>query len=91
MSDRLLPGHLSRRSRYALIIRPEPTALELYFHFSRQRPRENMPVSVQDITLGAPTTHFVSLTQGILYRGAGLQDLIQGIWNYMGLQKPEGF
>ncbi|HPE81089.1 MAG: ABC transporter permease [Chromatiaceae bacterium] len=35
-------------------------------------PRESMPSLVQDIMLAAPTTHFVSLAQGILYRGAGL-------------------
>ncbi|GEB90023.1 ABC-2 transporter permease [Zymomonas mobilis] len=35
-------------------------------------PRENMPQFVQFIMLGAPTTHFVSLAQGILYRGADI-------------------
>jgi ABC-2 type transport system permease protein len=35
-------------------------------------PRESMPVFVQKIMLIAPTTHFVSLSQAILYRGAGL-------------------
>jgi ABC-2 type transport system permease protein len=35
-------------------------------------PRESMPVWVQDVMLAAPTTHFVMLAQGILYRGAGL-------------------
>jgi ABC-2 type transport system permease protein len=35
-------------------------------------PRESMPVLVQDIMLAAPTTHFVSLAQAILYRGAGI-------------------
>lgn len=34
-------------------------------------PRESMPEVVQDIMLTAPTTHFVSLAQAILYRGAG--------------------
>lgn len=34
-------------------------------------PRESMPQFVQTIMLGAPTTHFVSLAQAILYRGAG--------------------
>ena len=36
-------------------------------------PRESMPEAVQKIMLGAPTTHFVTLSQGILYRGAGLE------------------
>jgi len=35
-------------------------------------PRESMPEVVQYIMLVAPTTHFVSLAQAILYRGAGL-------------------
>lgn len=35
-------------------------------------PRESMPVFVQNVMLAAPTTHFVSLAQAILFRGAGL-------------------
>ena len=35
-------------------------------------PRESMPELVQQLMLAAPTTHFVSLAQAILYRGAGL-------------------
>ena len=35
-------------------------------------PRESMPEIVQNIMLAAPTTYFVRLAQGILYRGAGL-------------------
>lgn len=35
-------------------------------------PRESMPVFVQNIMLAAPTTHFVSLAQAVLFRGAGL-------------------
>src|SRR5690606_33509940 len=34
-------------------------------------PRESMPELVQQIMLAAPTTHFVSLAQAILFRGAG--------------------
>ena len=37
--------------------------------------RESMPQAVQNIMLGAPTTHFVKLAQAILYRGAGF-DLV---------------
>ncbi|MDD2737848.1 MAG: ABC transporter permease [Methylomonas lenta] len=33
-------------------------------------PRESMPDLVRNIMLAAPTTHFVSLVQAILYRGA---------------------
>jgi ABC-2 type transport system permease protein len=35
-------------------------------------PRESMPVWVQQVMWVAPTTHFVMLAQGILFRGAGL-------------------
>ena len=35
-------------------------------------PPESMPLAVQTIMLAAPTTHFVSLSQAILFRGAGL-------------------
>ncbi|MGN8159403.1 ABC transporter permease [Salinisphaera sp. SWV1] len=35
-------------------------------------PRESMPAAVADIMLAAPTTHFVSLAQAVLYRGAGM-------------------
>jgi len=35
-------------------------------------PRESMPQIVQIIMQAAPTTHFVSLTHAIIYRGAGL-------------------
>jgi len=34
-------------------------------------PRESMPMLVQVVMEAAPTTHFVLLAQGILYRGAG--------------------
>ena len=36
-------------------------------------PTESMPVAVQTIMLAAPTTHFVSLAQAVLFRGAGLE------------------
>lgn len=35
-------------------------------------PRESMPELVRAVMLAAPTTHFVSLAQAVLYRGAGL-------------------
>jgi ABC-2 type transport system permease protein len=35
-------------------------------------PRESMPAFVQNVMLAAPTTHFVSAAQAILYRGAGI-------------------
>ena len=42
-------------------------------------PRESMPQIVQNIMLFAPTTHFVSLSQSILYRGAGLE----AVWKHL--------
>jgi ABC-2 type transport system permease protein len=35
-------------------------------------PRESMPLLAQNVMEIAPTTHFVSAAQAILYRGAGL-------------------
>ena len=35
-------------------------------------PRESMPEAVRTLMLLAPTTHFVSLAQAVLYRGAGM-------------------
>ncbi|HAA45114.1 MAG: ABC transporter [Halomonas sp. 54_146] len=40
-------------------------------------PRESMPELVQNIMLIAPTTHFVALSQAILFRGAGF-DVVWG-------------
>ncbi|WP_451923611.1 ABC-2 transporter permease [Thiomicrorhabdus lithotrophica] len=36
-------------------------------------PKESMPELIQDIMFFAPTTHFVELSQAILYRGAGFE------------------
>ena len=36
-------------------------------------PRESMPLIVQKVMELAPTTHFVEMAQGILYRGAGIE------------------
>ncbi|RAI03824.1 hypothetical protein DLJ53_04960 [Acuticoccus sediminis] len=38
-----------------------------------QTPRENMPEAIQAIMSLAPTTHFVTLSQAILFRGAGIE------------------
>lgn len=38
-------------------------------------PRESMPDVVRLVMLAAPTTHFVEIGQGTLYRGAGIEDL----------------
>ena len=48
------------------------TLLPLQLLSGGATPRESMPQLVQDVMLLAPTTHFVSMAQAILYRGAGL-------------------
>ncbi len=48
------------------------TILPLQMLSGGSTPRESMPEFVQNIMLVAPTTHFVSASQAILYRGAGL-------------------
>ncbi|TCM81702.1 hypothetical protein EV291_101178 [Rhizobium sp. BK068] len=35
-------------------------------------PRESMPEIIQNSMLAAPNTHFVILSQAVLFRGAGL-------------------
>lgn len=35
-------------------------------------PRESMPEAVQYAMLAAPNTHFIALSQSVLFRGAGL-------------------
>lgn len=47
------------------------TLLPLQMLSGGYTPRESMPALVQNIMLAAPTTHFVTLAQAILYRGAG--------------------
>lgn len=47
------------------------TILPLHLLSGGVTPRESMPEIVQNIMLAAPTTHFVSMAQAILYRGAG--------------------
>ncbi len=48
------------------------TLLPLQLLSGGSTPYESMPIVVQKIMLLAPTTHFVDLSQAILYRGAGL-------------------
>ncbi|KVE31907.1 ABC transporter permease [Burkholderia sp. TSV86] len=48
------------------------TILPLQLLSGSLTPRESMPELVQDMMLAAPTTHFVALSQAILYRGAAL-------------------
>ena len=49
------------------------TLLPLEMLSGGSTPRESMPEFVQNVMLAAPTTHFVSAAQAILYRGAGFE------------------
>jgi ABC-2 type transport system permease protein len=49
------------------------TVLPLEMLSGGMTPRESMPIYVQLIMEAAPTTHFVSMAQAILYRGAGFE------------------
>jgi len=49
------------------------TVLPLQMLSGGVTPRESMPLIVQNIMQAAPTTHFVSMAQAILYRGAGFE------------------
>lgn len=49
------------------------TMLPLQMLSGGSTPRESMPEAVQNLMLAAPTTHFVSASQAILYRGAGME------------------
>lgn len=49
------------------------TLLPLQMLSGGTTPRESMPEFAQNVMLAAPTTHFVSAAQAILYRGAGLE------------------
>ena len=53
------------------------TLLPLQLLSGGSTPRESMPELVQNLMLVAPTTHFVELSQAILYRGAGLETVWQ--------------
>ncbi|MFO1313189.1 MAG: ABC transporter permease [Burkholderiales bacterium] len=48
------------------------TILPLQMLSGGATPYESMPQVVQYLMLAAPTTHFVKLAQGVLFRGAGL-------------------
>src|SRR5690606_24025768 len=48
------------------------TLLTLQMAHRHWSPSESMPQFLQDIMLAAPTTHFVSAGNAILFRGAGL-------------------
>ena len=51
------------------------TLLPLQLLSGGATPRESMPRLVQDLMLAAPTTHFVSAGQAVLFRGAGIREV----------------
>ncbi len=48
-------------------------------------PRESMPEIIQVLMLGAPNTHFVTLSQCILFRGAGLETVWPQLFALFGI------
>jgi ABC-2 type transport system permease protein len=48
------------------------TIIPLHLLSGGVTPLESMPMLVQDVMAATPTTYFVKLAQGILYRGAGI-------------------
>ena len=50
-----------------------PVLLTLTLLSGSMTPMESMPVWLQNVMQLAPTTHFVSFAQAVLYRGAGLE------------------
>lgn len=48
-------------------------------------PRESMPLLVRDAMLVSPTTHFVSLGQAILFRGAGIETVWPAFVSLLGI------
>ena len=66
-------GNLYRTCGIALGLLVILVLLPLQMLSGGSTPRESMPQMVQDIMLTMPTTHFVSLAQAILYRGAGFE------------------
>lgn len=49
-----------------------PVFVVMYLLSGSATPRESMPVWLQHLMLASPSTHYTQLTQGILYRAAGL-------------------
>ena len=52
---------------------PTSRAIPLQILSGGMTPRESMPEFIQTIMLAAPNTHFIILSQSILFRGAGLE------------------
>jgi ABC-2 type transport system permease protein len=48
-------------------------------------PRESMPLLVREAMLASPTTHFVSLGQAILFRGAGIETVWPAFASLLGI------
>ena len=49
-----------------------PVFVIMYLLSGSATPRESMPELLQHLMLASPSTHYVRLSQGILYRGAGV-------------------
>lgn len=60
-------------AQFALLL--IPIVIVMYLLSGGTTPLESMPVFLQRVMMFSPSTHFVSLSQNILYRGAGLESV----------------
>ncbi len=66
----LLATYASSMPQFALLA--VPVFVIMYLLSGSATPRESMPDLLQNLMLASPSTHYVKLSQGILYRGAGV-------------------
>tara|TARA_B100000287_G_scaffold413572_1_gene445243 strand:- start:1086 stop:2210 length:1125 start_codon:yes stop_codon:yes gene_type:complete len=62
-------------AQFALLL--IPIVIIMYLLSGGTTPQESMPVFLQRVMMFSPSTHFVTLAQNILYRGAGLESIWQ--------------
>jgi len=65
----MIATQVSSMSRFALLVLPVFTIRSL---LGSTTPLESMPETLQRIMQFSPSTHFISFTQAVLYRSAGL-------------------
>lgn len=69
----LLATVSSSMAQFGLIVMPVMIVMNLLS--GSTTPMESMPVWLQDIMQFSPSTHFVALSQAVLYRGAGIDTI----------------
>jgi len=68
----MIATQVSSMSRFALLVLPVFIILTL---LGSTTPLKSMPETLQRIMQFSPSTHFVSVAQAVLYRGAGFDDV----------------